>query len=345
MPVIINSQEIHPFLPSLGSPLAIDRSRAERQDIRPLEIAHHQSDGGQDLDRAAARALARQHDAAGQPELRRDRLATCAASPPGGAAAQHAGRPHPQVLQPLQPTSATRSSTASSSPGVNALKDRVEQEDFLAGGRRHPAMDDDATRSPALFLCWGAKAALKYLPRHRQPEGRDRSCSACSSTGWSRTRPGCCSAFPDLFPVPVSRWKSPKREDILKVPALEIVADSEEAGPNMLVESEPLDNHGRALPAAGLHSQPSRIRDGDARRGVSPRQRRSTRPSPCHALFSGGRSVARRAQPLAPHRAYLHELGQGGLRGDALQHRRLSPIRPKRRERRSRRAARRSRGS
>src|ERR1700758_5883499 len=39
MPVLINSQEIHPFLPSLGSPLAIDRSRAERQDIRPLEIA------------------------------------------------------------------------------------------------------------------------------------------------------------------------------------------------------------------------------------------------------------------------------------------------------------------
>src|SRR3984893_15802139 len=39
MPVIIHSQEIHPFLPSLGSPLAIDRSRAEHQDIRPLEIA------------------------------------------------------------------------------------------------------------------------------------------------------------------------------------------------------------------------------------------------------------------------------------------------------------------
>src|SRR5271165_6230672 len=39
MPVIINSQEIHPFLPSLGSPLAIERKRAEHQDIRPLEIA------------------------------------------------------------------------------------------------------------------------------------------------------------------------------------------------------------------------------------------------------------------------------------------------------------------
>jgi len=39
MPVIVNSQEIHPFLPSLSSPLAIERARAERQDIRPLEIA------------------------------------------------------------------------------------------------------------------------------------------------------------------------------------------------------------------------------------------------------------------------------------------------------------------
>jgi hypothetical protein len=39
MPVIIHSHEIHPFLPSLGSPLAIDRSRAEQQDIRPLDIA------------------------------------------------------------------------------------------------------------------------------------------------------------------------------------------------------------------------------------------------------------------------------------------------------------------
>ena len=34
MPVIINSEAIHPFLPSLGTPLAI-----EHQDIRPLEIA------------------------------------------------------------------------------------------------------------------------------------------------------------------------------------------------------------------------------------------------------------------------------------------------------------------
>jgi homoserine O-succinyltransferase/O-acetyltransferase len=59
---------------------------------------------------------------------------------------------------------------------------------------------------------------------------------------------GLLFGFPDIFPAPVSRWKSPKREDILKVPALEIVADSEEAGPNMLVESEPLDDNSGLFP-------------------------------------------------------------------------------------------------
>ena len=39
MPVIVNSNAIHPFLPSLGTPLAIESARAAMQDIRPLEIA------------------------------------------------------------------------------------------------------------------------------------------------------------------------------------------------------------------------------------------------------------------------------------------------------------------
>jgi homoserine O-succinyltransferase/O-acetyltransferase len=44
MPVIIHSREIHPFLPSLGSPLAIDRSRAEQQDPSAGD-RDHQPDG------------------------------------------------------------------------------------------------------------------------------------------------------------------------------------------------------------------------------------------------------------------------------------------------------------
>jgi len=39
MPVIVASEEKHPFLPSLGNPAAISRDRAAHQDIRPMEIA------------------------------------------------------------------------------------------------------------------------------------------------------------------------------------------------------------------------------------------------------------------------------------------------------------------
>ena len=39
MPVIVTSNEAHPFLPTLSSGAAIERARAQHQDIRPLEIA------------------------------------------------------------------------------------------------------------------------------------------------------------------------------------------------------------------------------------------------------------------------------------------------------------------
>src|SRR5579863_5850860 len=39
MPVIVASEEAHPFLPSLASGSAIESRRAVHQDIRPLEIA------------------------------------------------------------------------------------------------------------------------------------------------------------------------------------------------------------------------------------------------------------------------------------------------------------------
>ena len=171
---------------------------------------------------------------------------------------QHASRPHPQVLQRFQPTSATRSSTASSSPGVNALKDRVEQEDLLAGGRRHSAMDDDERASPACSSA-GARRRRSNSSTTSTATRASRSCSACSSTGSISDKTGLLFGFPDVFPAPVSRWKSPLREDILKVPALEIVADSEEAGPNMLVEVRSARRQQRALPPPGLYPQPPRI--------------------------------------------------------------------------------------
>jgi homoserine O-succinyltransferase/O-acetyltransferase len=81
-----------------------------------------------------------------------------------------------------------------------------------------------------LFLCWGAKAALKFFHDIDSHKGQ-RKLFGLFEHRLISDKTGLLFGFPDIFPAPVSRWKSPKREDILKVPALEIVADSEEAGP------------------------------------------------------------------------------------------------------------------
>jgi len=51
-------------------------------------------------------------------------------------------------------------------------------------------------------------------------------------------RTGLLFGFPDRFSVPVSRWKSPDPAVLAACPALEVVAASEEAGANVLAETE-----------------------------------------------------------------------------------------------------------
>ena len=200
------------------------------------------------------------------------------------------------------------------------MKPRVEQEDFWLDVA-DVLQWSTAHAFSSLFLCWGAKAALKYFHDIDSLKS-ERKLFGLFEHRLVSDKTGLMFGFPDLFPVPVSRWKSPKREDIVKVPALEIVANSEEAGPNMLVESEPVDDAGALFPRRVYILEPSRIRNGDLGGGISPRQRRRAGLSAAAPLFSGKRSLAPRAQPLAAHRAYLHQLGQGSLRGDPLQHRR-----------------------
>ncbi len=132
-------------------------ARAEQQDIRPLEIAIINLMADKDLNRAPALPLlARQHDAAGEPHLRRDRRTrTCAAWRLGVT---------PGIRRPITSTSSTKHSATSGDQkfdgfivtGVNALKDRVEQEIFW------PEVADilQWTTTHAfscLFLCWGAE--------------------------------------------------------------------------------------------------------------------------------------------------------------------------------------------
>jgi homoserine O-succinyltransferase/O-acetyltransferase len=242
MPVIIKSHEIHPFLPSLGSPLAIEQIRAEHQDIRPLEIA---------IINLMADKISTERQLAlwlGNTTLQVHLSFVATDSYVEGVAAGRKTRntPAEHIRKFYSAFSDVKRKKFDGLivTGVNALKDRVEQEDFW------PEVVDVLRWSTtnafsSCFLCWGAKAALKHFHDVDSRKG-ERKLFGLFEHRLASDKTGLLFGFPDLFPVPVSRWKSPKREDILRVPALEIVADSEEAGPNMLVESEPL-NGGSAL--------------------------------------------------------------------------------------------------
>ena len=244
MPVIIHSHEIHPFLPSLGSPLAIDRSRAEQQDIRPLEIA---------IINLMADKISTERQLAlwlGNTMLQVNLTFVATNSYVRGVAAGRHTRntPADHIHKFYKAFRDVRDQKFDGFivTGVNALKDRVEQEIFW------PEVSDilQWTTTHAfscLFLCWGAKAALKFFHDIDSHKG-ERKLFGLFEHRLISDKTGLLFGFPDIFPAPVSRWKSPKRGDVLKVPALEIVADSEEAGPNMLVESEPLDDNSGLFP-------------------------------------------------------------------------------------------------
>ena len=145
----------------------------------------------------------------------------------------------------------------------------------------------------SLFLCWAAKAALKYFHDIDSLKAEQKLFGLFEHRLLS-DKTGLLFGFPDLFPVPVSRWKSPKREDIARCAALEIVADSEESGPNIVVES---DAHevGKLYPKrVYIFSHPEYDTDT-----LGIEYRRDSAANPAHpkprALFPERRSLASRA--------------------------------------------------
>ncbi len=119
--------------------------------------------------------------------------------------------------------------------GVNALKPRVEQEDIW--DEVQDLLDwSDTNVFSSYFLCWGAKAALKHFHNVDSIKGRQKTFGLFPHT-LRDDRTGILTGFPDQFSIPVARWKNPHKADILKHPALEIVAECAETGPNIMVES------------------------------------------------------------------------------------------------------------
>jgi homoserine O-succinyltransferase len=124
--------------------------------------------------------------------------------------------------------------------GINALKPTVTEEDFWPDVQTILAWSETNIFS-SLLLCWGAKAALRHFHGIESYRG-ERKIWGVFDHRLVSDRTGLLFGFPDVFPAPVSRWKNPRREDIARRRALEIVADCAEIGPNILVESNAYDD-------------------------------------------------------------------------------------------------------
>jgi homoserine O-succinyltransferase len=232
MPVIVTSDAIHPFLPSLGSSSAIDMKRATHQDIRPLEILiiNLMADK-QATERQLAQWL-------GHTPLQ-VRL-TFAATDSYMEAIQNGHRSRNTSTEHITSFYQSWSSLKDRRfdgmiiTGVNALQPRVEDEAIWPEVKQIMEWSKTNVLS-SLFLCWGAKAALKYF------HGIDSTRHEVKLFGvydhnLGTDSTGIAFGLPDRFPVPVSRWKSPDPEAVRACSALEVIADSPEVGPNMIAE-------------------------------------------------------------------------------------------------------------
>ncbi|MFL5282269.1 MAG: homoserine O-succinyltransferase [Rhodopila sp.] len=242
MPVIVNAAEPHPFLPSLGDPTAIAAERALHQDIRPLEIAiiNLMADK-QATERQLGRWLGH------TPLQIRLTFAATDAYVDGvraGRETRNTSADHIRKFYSAFSDIREHKFDGLIVTGINALKPTVAEEDFWPDVEAILAWSETNVFS-SLFLCWGAKAALRHFHGIESYRG-ERKIWGVFRHRLVSDRTGILFGFPDVFPAPVSRWKNPRREDITRSPALEIVADCDEIGPSILVESNSYDD-GRAL--------------------------------------------------------------------------------------------------
>ncbi len=85
-----------------------------------------------------------------------------------------------------------------------------------------------------IHICWGAQAGLYYrygIQKHFLPE----KISGVYAYRTLHKKTPLVRGFDDSFFVPQSRYTEVRREDILKDERLEIVADSEETGPYLII--------------------------------------------------------------------------------------------------------------
>ncbi|MCL2474258.1 MAG: homoserine O-succinyltransferase [Alphaproteobacteria bacterium] len=233
MPVIVRSESVHPFLPSVGSLSAVEETIANKQDIRPLEIAIiNLMAEKQTTERQLSCWLGYT-----PLQVKLTFAATDSYIEAVRKGKQTKNTPAEHVNKFYSSWSEIKNNKYDGViiTGVNALKDRVEQEDIWEEITK--ILDWTETNAlSSLFLCWGAKAAMKHFHDINSYKQEKKLWGVYPHRVASdKTR--LLFGFADVFFMPVSRWKTPNRKDIATCKELEIAADSYEMGPNVIVES------------------------------------------------------------------------------------------------------------
>ena len=123
------------------------------------------------------------------------------------------------------------------------------------------------------YICWGAQAGLYHhygIPKHSLPE----KLSGVYRHRVAKKNEMLLRGFDECFYVPHSRYTEVRREDIEKVPGLEILSESDEAGIYIV-----LAKNGRQVFATG-HSEydPMTLKyeyERDLGRGLNPKPPRN----------------------------------------------------------------------
>ena len=245
MPVIVRSKNPHPLLPSTNGNTAMDEKRAQSQDIRPLEILVINMMADK---QATERQLA---DWLGKTPLQVN--VTFAATnsyidaikggtyEPGNTPSTHIN----DVYSAFGDVKHKKFDGVVIT-GVNAKEQDITKEAFWPEIKQ--ILDWTTTNATsALFLCWGAQAALKHfhgIDRHRSPQ----KTYGVYEHRVAEDRSGILKGFADVFPVPVSRWNEIRASDIRENPALEIVSVSDKAGVGLIAESRTFEDGTKRFP-------------------------------------------------------------------------------------------------
>jgi homoserine O-succinyltransferase len=88
-----------------------------------------------------------------------------------------------------------------------------------------------------IHICWGAQAGLYYRYGVRKFE-LDKKLSGIYEHHTFHKKTPLVRGFDDCFNVPHSRYTGVSKEDIVNNPRLEIVAESDEAGPYLIIGDE-----------------------------------------------------------------------------------------------------------